>query len=147
MASTGDAHRRDEAWSSEGDHVPGAGLLTYGSIVMFIAGTFHIISGMSAIEDESFLNDRPNYVFDVSAAAWGWLHMLCGAVLIAGAFALLGGARRARSFAVTVAALSALGSFLSVPYEPVMSAVMVLLAASVIIAVAAYEHPKDLSQG
>lgn len=147
MATAGDSRNRDAAWPSQDSNVHrGSGLLTFASVVMFLSGTFHLISGASAIEDGTFLVIEPNYIFDVSAETWGRLHVAGGVLLIVGAFFLLGGGLAARNFALVVATLSAMGNFLSVPYAPEMSCVMIILASAVIIALAAYQYPKDISE-
>ena len=57
------------------------GLVTFAGALMLMAGVFQAISGLAAIFDDEFYVVTQNYVFDLDASVWGWVHLLLGIVL------------------------------------------------------------------
>src|SRR5689334_12376180 len=63
------------------------GLLFAASILMLV-GVFQIIAGIVAIADDEFFVVTRNYTFDLDVTAWGWIHVILGAVLLCVSFGL-----------------------------------------------------------
>jgi hypothetical protein len=114
------------------------GLVTLSSMIMLLSGCFHLMTGVSAIADESFFVITPGYVLDMDVGTWGWLQAGLGVLVILAAFALLGGAKAARTVAIVLACVSALANFISIPYYPAWSVVMLVLDGIIILSITAY---------
>jgi hypothetical protein len=112
------------------------GFVVFAAAMMIMLGIFHAITGLAAILEDSFFVVRQGYDLEIDVTTWGWIHFIGGIVVaLAGAF-LLTGNILARIVAITIAVLSAIWSFFSIPYYPVWSIVMLALAIGVIWGVA-----------
>ena len=58
------------------------GLVVFAAAIMIMVGAFQIIAGLAAIFDDQFYVVTRNYVFDLDATAWGWIHTLLGLLLV-----------------------------------------------------------------
>ena len=103
----------------------------FATIMMILLGTFHVISGVMALIEDEFYQPR-EYLGDFSITAWGWIHVIVGALAGAAGFALLSGAMWARIVAGVIASLSILVNFVFLPHYPEWSAVMIVLSAGVL---------------
>ena len=86
------------------------GLVTFAGALMLMAGVFQAISGLAAIFDDEFFVVTQNYVFDLDASAWGWVHLLLGLVLAFAGWAVFSGA--AWGYFTVVAFVSVPGSLI-----------------------------------
>jgi hypothetical protein len=114
------------------------GVTTFAGVMMIIMGIFHFFQGFLALADESFYTVGNGYVFDLDVTAWGWIHLAGGIVIAMAGFWLLLGDRYARMLAVVLAVLSGIGNFLSIPYYPLWSIVLIALDVLVIWGVTTY---------
>ena len=132
------AHRADPApWM--------AGMTTFAGVMLIIAGAFNVIQGLVALfQNEVYVAGR-EYVFAFDLTAWGWTHLIVGAVVAAAGFAVLSGQVWGRSVGVAVAVLSMLANFLFVPYYPVWSLLIIALDFFVIWALIAYKRDSSLT--
>ena len=123
-------------------HISGwaIGLTAFAAVLMTMAGLFHILQGVAAVSNGAFYVDNPGYVFASDVTTWGWLHILGGIIVTLAGFWLLVGDAYARAVAVVVALVSAIGNFVSIPYYPVWSIVLIALDLLVIWAVTAYSR-------
>ena len=127
------AHRADPApWMK--------GMTTFAGVMLIIAGAFNVIQGLVALFQNEVYVAGPRYVFAFDLTAWGWTHLIIGAVVAAAGFAVLSGQVWGRSVGVAVAVLSMLANFLFVPYYPVWSLLIIALDFFVIWALIAYKH-------
>jgi hypothetical protein len=118
------------------------GLIVFAAIMLMMAGTFQFLAGLVALFENEFYVTTRNYVFQLDATTWGWIHLLLGIVLGIAGWGLLSGRTWARVVAITVAAISALANFLFLPYYPFWALTIITLDILVIWAVAA--HGRDL---
>jgi hypothetical protein len=114
------------------------GLVTFAGALMLMAGVFQAISGAAAIFDDEFYVVTQNYVFDLDASAWGWVHLLLGIVLGMAGWAVFSGAAWGRSIGVVIAMLSAIANFFFIPYYPFWAILIIALDVFVIWALAAH---------
>jgi len=105
---------------------------------MTMLGLFHILQGFAAVSNGAFYVENPGYVFASNVTTWGWLHILGGIIVTLAGFWLLVGDAYARAVAVVVALLSAIGNFISIPYYPVWSIVLIALDFLIIWSVTTY---------
>jgi hypothetical protein len=104
-----------------------SGGVTFAACVLSLIGAFHLIVGLAAIIDDNFFVVTRNYTFDLDTTAWGWLHLLLGAVLLATGIGLFGRRGWAGMTAILVAGLSALANFFFIPYYPFWAILVIAL--------------------
>ncbi|MFH8660898.1 DUF7144 family membrane protein [Streptomyces afghaniensis] len=120
-------HTAKREWAS--------GLTAFAAVMLFLVGLLDIFRGIMAIaEDDIFVTTR-NYVFEWDLTGWGWMHLALGAVAVIVSIGLLQTAVWARVAGVAIAGLVILANFLSLPYYPVWSVVMIALSGFIIWAV------------
>jgi hypothetical protein len=110
----------------------------FAAVIMIVTGVFHVIAGVTAIVKDQFYVATPNYLLTFDVSGWGWIHLALGALLIVAGFFVLRGSLVARLVGIAMAALSAIGNFLFIPYYPFWSLLMIALDVFVIWALAAY---------
>jgi len=121
------------------------GWIGFASLMMMLAGVFHIIAGFVALFQEDVYVAAPNalWVFDYSQ--WGWIHMLGGALALIAAGSLMQGKLFGRTMVILVAMFSAIANMAFVPVYPVWSLMIVTIDVLVIWAVAVHGNEmKDL---
>ncbi|MDX2536115.1 DUF7144 family membrane protein [Streptomyces scabiei] len=108
------------------------GLTVFAAIMLMIAGVLGVCRGIMAIaEDEVFVSTR-NYVFQFDLTGWGWVHLALGAVAVLVSLGLFQASLWARIAGVAIAGLIIIANFLSLPYYPVWSIVMIAFSAFII---------------
>jgi hypothetical protein len=103
------------------------GGITFAATMMVLIGVFQIIAGLVAIFDDDFYVVTANYVFDLDASAWGWIHLLLGVLLLFAGWSLYAGRVWAGIAALTLAVLSAVSNFFFIPYYPFWAIVVIAL--------------------
>ena len=132
------AHRADPApWMK--------GMTTFAGVMLIIAGAFNAIQGLVALFQNEVYVAGPRYVFAFDLTAWGWTHLIVGALVAAAGFAVLSGQVWGRSVGVGIAVLSMLANFLFIPYYPVWSLLIIGLNFFVIWALIAYKRDSSLT--
>ena len=113
--------------------------VTFGGLMMIVAGMVHGLVGLVALYDQGFyLVSTSQLVVDVGYTAWGWLHLAFGAVALATGVALLAARTWARWVGIGVAALSALVNMVYLPAYPLWSLVVITLDVVIIYALAVH---------
>ncbi|MFE9995174.1 DUF7144 family membrane protein [Streptomyces avermitilis] len=126
MTATHTAHGQtaDRPWAE--------GLTIFAAVMLMIAGILDVCRGIMALaEDDVFFRTR-NYVFAFNLTGWGWIHLILGVVAVIVSFGLFQMALWARVAGVAIAALIIIANFLSLPYYPVWSVVMIAFSAFII---------------
>ncbi|MFI1509785.1 hypothetical protein [Streptomyces sp. NPDC020597] len=120
------------------------GLMIFAAVTLMLAGLLDIFRGIMGIaEDDIFVTTR-NYVFAFDLTGWGWIHLALGAVAVIVSLGLFTGAMWARVMGVAIAALIVIANFLSLPYYPVWSVVMIAFSAFVIWALCVVKPDRSL---
>ena len=121
----------------------------FAAIVLIIAGAIDIIYGFIAVfsPTSSYIAkmDGQLVLFDVSA--WGWWHVVFGAVLILIGLALFTGATWARVIAIIFAAISAISHLFLIPVQPWWSVIVMTLDVLVIYALTVHGRELKLARG
>jgi hypothetical protein len=120
------------------------GLILFAGCMMLMMAFFDFFQGLAAVIKGEFFVVAPNYAFQVDTTAWGWIHMLLGIVVGAAGVFLFFGKLWARIIAIIVALVSAVVNFLSIPYYPIWSTMIVVLSLLVIWAIA--WHGREMQQ-
>ena len=114
------------------------GLIMFAGIMMILAGMFQAIQGIVALVNDTFYVVGQQWVFSFNITTWGWIHLLA----VAGYF-VFQGAVWARVVGVAVAVISAVLSFMSLPYYPIWSILIITLDVFIIWALTA--HGRDIA--
>jgi len=115
----------------------------FAAFMMILIGSFHAIAGLAGILEDEFYAITPNYVFELDATSWGWIHLIGGVIVLLAGFGLFSGAVWARTVGVIVATISAIVSFVWIPWYPVWSIVVIGVDVAVIWALTA--HGRDIT--
>ncbi|HEY2868695.1 MAG TPA: hypothetical protein VGJ11_04265 [Gaiellales bacterium] len=94
---------------------------------MLLVGVFHFIEGLVAIINDNFFVVGAHYTFNLDTTAWGWIHLIIGAVILLVGLALLAGQSWAFYTGILLALLSAVANFFFIPYYPVWSIVVIAI--------------------
>ncbi|WP_410877034.1 hypothetical protein [Nocardia sp. A7] len=115
------------------------------AILLLVAGILSILRGIAGVtKDEIFLIPS-EYSYQLDVSTWGWIHLALGVLLVAVAIGMMLTATWARIFAYCLAALSIIANFLSLPYYPWWSVILIVLDVIVIWAVSAWNPQPALS--
>ena len=120
------------------------GFTLFAGVMMMIIGVQHALWGFSALLKDEFFVVTPNYLYDFDISVWGWIHLIAGVVIFIAAFAVYAGSVWARSVGVFLAAISLIANFMTIPYYPVWSIVLVALDVFVIWALTV--HGRDVTR-
>ncbi|WP_149182553.1 hypothetical protein [Streptomyces sp. TRM49041] len=126
MTATRTAQRETnkQAWAG--------GLTAFGAVVLMISGLLGVFRGIMAIAEDDVFVTTPDYVFEFDLTGWGWFHLLLGAFAVIVGLGLFQAATWARVAGVAIAGLLIIVNFLSLPYYPLWSIVVIGLLAVVI---------------
>ncbi|MEV5510642.1 DUF7144 family membrane protein [Streptomyces orinoci] len=108
------------------------GLTMFAAVMMLITGFLNLLRGISAILRNAVYLKTPDYVFKFSLAGWGWVHLFLGIAAIMVGVGLFRVSLWARILGVVIASLLLIANFLSVPYFPLWSIVLMALCSFVI---------------
>ena len=122
-----------------------AGWAMFAAIMLIMIGIFHAFAGLVAIVDDTFYVVSRQWVFEFDVTVWGWIHLVGGAVVVASGFGIFSGNVLSRTVGVVVAVVSAMVNFAWLPYYPVWSGLMIVLAVAVIWSLTV--HGRDLAEG
>jgi hypothetical protein len=112
------------------------GWVLFAGSMLVLLGCFHVIQGLVALlRDEVYAVTPSGLVVNADYTAWGWTHLIGGAIAILVGGCLLAGQMWARIVAVLVALLSAIVNVAFLPAYPVWSAIMIAVDILVIWAV------------
>ena len=104
----------------------------FAAVMMILIGIFQVIAGIAAISKDDFFVVTENYVFDLDVAAWGWIHLILGVLVLLAGIALIGGKTWGGLVGITLASLSAVANFFAIPYYPFWSILIIALCVWVI---------------
>ncbi|WP_030345967.1 DUF7144 family membrane protein [Streptomyces sp. NRRL S-1022] len=108
------------------------GLVAFGAVMLMLTGLLDIFRGIMAIAHDNVFVATRSYVFRFDLTGWGWIHVILGAIAVAIGVGLLKVAPWARISGVAIAALIIIANFLSLPYSPVWSIVVIAFSAFII---------------
>ncbi|MDN0194233.1 hypothetical protein [Streptomyces sp. S.PNR 29] len=118
------------------------GLVAFGAVMLIIGGTLDVLRGIMAIADDDVIVNTPNYVFKFDTTGWGWIHLLLGALAVMVGVSLFRARAWARVVGVLLAGLLLIASFLTLPYYPVWSVVLIAVYGFIIWALCVVQ-PQD----
>lgn len=118
------------------------GWVYFAGIMMIMLGLFHAISGLVAIFDDGYyLVTDSGLVVSVDYTAWGFGHLILGAIAIAAGYAAMSGKTWGRTVGIILAVVSAVWNMAFVAAYPVWS--IVIIAVDVIVIYALAVHGRE----
>ena len=114
------------------------GMIFFASVMMVMIGFFHAMYGLAAILKGSALIPTQETIYVLNISTWGWVHLIGGILILVAGWSLFSGATWARVVGITLALISAIANFASIPYQPFWSILIIVLDIIVIWALAVY---------
>ncbi|MFJ9863036.1 hypothetical protein [Streptomyces sp. NPDC101165] len=108
------------------------GLTAFAGVMLLLAGLLGVFRGIMAIAHDNVFVATPNYVFKFDLTSWGWIHLVLGALACVVSFGLVRPAPWARVAGVGIAGLVIIANFLSLPYSPLWSIVIITMSGFII---------------
>ncbi|MFF7852907.1 hypothetical protein [Streptomyces sp. NPDC007904] len=124
--------------ATHGAHAPSAkrqwaeGLTVFAAVTLMIAGVLDVLRGIMGIAEDDVFVTTQDYVFAFDLTGWGWIHLVLGALAVIVSLGLFREATWARVAGVAIAGLVIIANFLSLPYYPVWSVVMIAFSGFII---------------
>lgn len=119
------------------------GWVFFASMMMIMIGAFQAIMGLTALFDDGwYITTSNGLVVNFDYTAWGWTHLVLGAVAVAAGFGLLAGQMWARIVGVAMALVSAVVNLAFMAAYPFWSLIVITLDVVVIYAIAM--HGKEM---
>lgn len=101
------------------------GWLTFTSSLLVIMGIFKILDAFWAFKyDDDIPSGLQTIIFDTDLAAWGWIWLLLGVLMVVGGFAVVNGKEWARWFGVVVLAVAAITNYSWIVFRPFWTLVL-----------------------
>jgi len=129
------------------DNSSGTGWLRFGGTVVVLAGLFTLVMGVTALVKGEYYAVGPQGTLVVDLTAWGWIHVVVGALALGTGVALALGAGWARVVAVLLVGFNALTQLTFLPVAPVQSTIVIALDVLVIWAVVAHAPRPEPAAG
>jgi hypothetical protein len=115
------------------------GWVLFAGIMLFMVGAFQIIAGLVALfNDKYYLVTSSKLVLQMDYTAWGWAHLILGAVAILAGLGCIAGKTWARVVGIGFAFVSALANIGFLGAYPVWSVIMITVDVLAIYALAVH---------
>ncbi|MFF7751438.1 hypothetical protein ACFZCP_19755 [Streptomyces sp. NPDC007971] len=124
MTTTHTTRTRKQQWAS--------GLMLFGAVMLLVAGVIDIFRGIMGIAQDDVFLVTHGYIFQFDLTGWGWVNLILGAVAVLVSLGLFQTAKWARVAGIVIAGLVIIANFLSLPYSPVWSTLMIAFSGVVV---------------
>ena len=142
-SSRSDADTSRVAYGNSPDPTGWTGWVVFASFMMIMLGSFQAIEGLVAIFKDDFYHVAPSgLVLNVDYSAWGWTHLILGAVIVLAGVGILAGNILARTVGVILAAFSAILNLLFIEAYPIWS--VIIITVDVLVIYALTVHGREL---
>ncbi|MGW6423001.1 DUF7144 family membrane protein [Nocardia sp. NPDC055053] len=115
------------------------GISVVAGCMLLILAAVSVLQGISALQSDEIYVAGTEYVYKFDTTTWGWVHVVLGVLALVVGVGLVMGTTWGRYSALGVAALVIVANFLSLPYYPAWSLVIIGLSVAVIWAVMAWQ--------
>jgi hypothetical protein len=121
-------HARPDRTSAAGGADDLTGWVHFGAVLMAVIGTFGVVEGLAALLRPTTYIAVNGTVLSIDLSAWGWLHLILGALLAVTGVSLLREAPSwARALGTVLVALSILVQMAWMPAYPLWSILAIAL--------------------
>ena len=110
----------------------GAGWVTFAGIILITVGIFQAFAGLVGILEDEILVLTPDYLVQLDATTWGWVHLIIGLIVIASGFGIFSGNVLARTVGVFAALGSMVSMFFWLPWYPVWAIIVIAMDIAII---------------
>lgn len=114
----------------------GSGWITYSGIMLIIAGAVSIVDAIWAFRYDDTIVEL--VIFEENLAAWGWIWLIVGAVLVAAGFGVMQKLSWARWTGIIAAGFAVVSNLSWAQVQPQQGLIGALLAVLVIYGLAVY---------
>ncbi|WP_181718815.1 DUF7144 family membrane protein [Nocardia gipuzkoensis] len=108
----------------------------FAGVLILVAGVLHLLTAVAAISGREVFVVTEDQVFLVDVAAWGWIHLTIGVLVVIAGLGILVGKPWAFLAGLVLAAISILDNFLFVSIYPFWALVLIAVDVLVIWALA-----------
>lgn len=117
----------------------GTGWMVFAATMLILGGGFKILDALWAFKYEADISEEvQTIIFERDPAAWGWVWLAIGVLLIVAGFVVVTGSSWARWFGVVAAGIAAIGNYPWITVQPVWTFLNLVLLMSVIYALLVY---------
>jgi hypothetical protein len=109
-----------------------SGWVTYAMTMFIVVGALNVIYGLTMLINDEWIVFGADEVFYIDITIWGWLTLVLGALALWVAAGISQAKTWAQIVGLTAAALHAVNAFLTMPYYPVWSLVVLAMASLII---------------
>ena len=115
------------------------GYVVFAGVMLIMLGGFQVIEGLVAIlRDDYYLVTRSGLLLTMDFTAWGWTHLILGAIAVVTGIGVLLGQTWARVTGIIIAVLSALANIAFLPAYPIWATIIIALDVLAIYALAVH---------
>ncbi|MDH6225195.1 hypothetical protein [Streptomyces sp. MJP52] len=139
-----ETHHRPAAYTAEQGRA--TGLYLFATVMLLLVGLLEVLRGIMGIAGGDVFVTSPDHVFRFDLTGWSWIHLALGLLAALVAVALFQAARWARVAGVAVAGFVVVACFLSLPYAPLWSVVVLALSGFVVRALCVVPHGRRASR-
>src|SRR3954451_24129775 len=108
------------------------GWAAFAGVVLFIAGSLNFFYGLGGILNDDVVTVQGRGVMIWDFTAWGWIHLILGAIMVLAAGGLFSGQTWARGVAVLFSSLNAIAQIGLITAFPLFSILIIALDVLVI---------------
>ncbi|WP_258314466.1 hypothetical protein [Streptomyces sp. Act143] len=98
----------------------GGGLTLFAGWALELSGTLSILLGVVAVTRDTIFSS-PDYTYEFSLTAWGWIHIVVGIGLVAAGLGVLLGKSWGTGAGAALGAVSLITQFMFIPFYPLWS--------------------------
>jgi hypothetical protein len=109
---------------------------TFAASMLIIVGICQILVGVAAVAKDSVLVTSADYSYQLDISAWGWIHIVIGALAVGVGVGALYQQWWARVGGIMVGALGIMSNFLFLPYFPLWALILIAFYVFIIWALA-----------
>lgn len=120
-----------------------AGWVWFAALMLVVLGVFNVIDGLVALFRDNFFTVDNGQLVVWNLTAWGWIHLIFGALQIVAGVFLFSGNTVARIAAIVLTGLNAIAQLAFVGAYPFWS--IIIIAIDVIVLWALAMHGRDLA--
>lgn len=100
-------------------------VLPFAGVLLLIASLLDLLQGASAVAEDELYTQAKEYLYEMDLTAWGWIHIVIGALGVVVAVAILARATWGLVAGLAVAVVGIVTNFAFLPVYPVWSAFII----------------------
>lgn len=98
---------------------------TFAAVMLLTIGALQVLQGVAAALDDEIFVKGVKYTYQLDLTAWGWIHIVVGAIAVAVALGILAGQTWGQVVGVGIAGISILTNFAWLPYYPLWATILI----------------------